>query len=114
MITAEPLKIEKCANCGHEDLESTSIYLHPSQYEAIENARSVDLFGMQSPRDSHGMDRRGAGRSGSDDSESPDPGESDGDEPPGSVDSLNEKIFLFAFLDTLKLEGVRHGIVRQA
>ena len=99
---------------GHEDLESTSIYLHPSQYEAIENARSVDLFGMQSPRDSHGMDRRGAGHSGSDDSESPDPGDSGGDEPPGSADSLNEKIFLFAFLDTLKLEGVRHGIVRQA
>ena len=60
------------------------------------------------------MDRRGAGHSGSDDSESPDPGDSGGDEPPGSADSLNEKIFLFAFLDILKLEGVRHGIVRQA
>lgn len=29
---------------GHEDLESTSIYLHPSQYDAIQMARSVDLF----------------------------------------------------------------------
>ncbi len=44
---------------GHEDLESTSIYLHPSQYEAIEKVRSVDLFRVQNPADSHSMDRRG-------------------------------------------------------
>ncbi len=44
---------------GHEDLESTSIYLHPSQYDAIEQARSVDLFRVQKDQGLHGMDRRG-------------------------------------------------------
>ena len=90
---------------GHEDLESTSIYLHPSQYEAIERARSVDLFRVQDLPGSHSMDRRGAGRSGAAGGESPDP---DSD----SFSSLREKLLLFAFMDSIapNLQEVDHAI----
>ena len=99
---------------GHEDLESTSIYLHPSQYEAIEKVRSVDLFRVQGPQDSHSMDRRGAEGSHAGEGEPPAGDDSD-DEPPGDLNSIREKIFLFAFADSLVLREVRpDGIIRQA
>ena len=42
---------------GHEDLDSTSIYLHPSQADAINAAR--EALNSQKAQESHNMDRRG-------------------------------------------------------
>ena len=44
---------------GHGDLDSTAIYLHPQQLDAIERAKKIDLFGVQNHPELHGMDRRG-------------------------------------------------------
>ena len=42
---------------GHEDLDSTSIYLHPSQADAINAAR--EAIDSQKAQESNSMDRRG-------------------------------------------------------
>lgn len=86
---------------GHEDLDSTSIYLHPSQADAINAAReAIDSQKAQEPKS---MDRRGAERPHADhtehkDSDSKEESEDD-DEPHGG---LREKAFLLAFLDSLE------------
>jgi hypothetical protein len=73
---------------GHEDLDSTSIYLHPSQADAIDAAR--EAIDSQKAQESNSMDRRGG--------EHPkdggiDTGE-DEDDPPGE---LKEKALLLFF-----------------
>ena len=78
---------------GHEDLDSTSIYLHPSQADAINAAR--EAIDSQKAQESKSMDRRG-GEHPKDDGI--DTGE-DEDDPPGE---LREKAFLLAFLDSLE------------
>ena len=88
---------------GHEDLESTSIYLHPSQYDAIRHAKAVDIFSRK-PQDLDPMDWRGDGRPGSRGNEPESDDDSGGDsddEPPGGSASLREKVFLFAMADAL-------------
>jgi site-specific recombinase XerD len=88
---------------GHEDLESTAIYLHPSQLEAIEKARSVDLFNVQNPHESHGLDRRGAERPHANQFEHKDSDfkeeSEDDDEPPGE---LKEKALLVLFSELMQ------------
>ena len=78
---------------GHEDLDSTSIYLHPSQADAINAAR--EAIDSQEAQESNSMDRRG-GEHPKDDGI--DTGE-DEDDSPGE---LREKAFLLAFLDSLE------------
>ena len=44
---------------GHEDLQTTSIYLHPSQYDAISHVRDIDLFRVHNPKDLKSTDPPG-------------------------------------------------------
>ena len=73
---------------GHEDLDSTSIYLHPSQADAINAAR--EAIDSQKAQESNSMDRRGGGHSKDN---GIDTGE-DEDDPPGE---LKEKALLLFF-----------------
>ena len=73
---------------GHEDLDSTSIYLHPSQADAINAAR--EAIDSQKAQELHSMDRRG-GEHPKDDGI--DTGE-DEDDPPGE---LKEQALLVLF-----------------
>ena len=77
---------------GHEDLDSTSIYLHPSQADAISAAR--EAIDSQKAQEPHGMDRRG-GEHPKDDGI--DTGE-DEDDPPGE---LKEKALLVLFSELM-------------
>ena len=81
---------------GHEDLDSTSIYLHPSQADAINAAR--EAIDSQKAQESNSMDRRGGERPHADHTEhkDSDSGEESGDddEPEGE---LSEKALLLFF-----------------
>ena len=44
---------------GHQDLSSTQIYLHPSQNDAIAQAKKINLFQVRIPEELNSMDRRG-------------------------------------------------------
>ena len=83
---------------GHEDLESTSIYLHPSQYDAIQVARSVDLFPTSKiPRNRTvwtGGEQNVRSRRNSED--------------------LQEKIFLLAYLDSNMHHPLSSGVAKHA
>jgi site-specific recombinase XerD len=98
---------------GHEDLDSTSIYLHPSQADAISAAR--EAIDSQKAQEPHGMDRRGgerphAGRIEHKDPDSEDESEDD-DEPGGE---LSEKALLLFFGELMqhpvRLDSSRVGI----
>ena len=83
---------------GHEDLESTSIYLHPSQYDAIQVARSVDLFPTSKiPRN------RTVWTGGEQNVRSR-----------WNQEDLQEKIFLLAYLDSNMHHPLSSGVAKHA
>ena len=86
---------------GHEDLDSTSIYLHPSQADAINAAR--EAIDSQKAQESHSMDRRGAERPHANQFEHKDSDfkeeSEDDDEPPGE---LKEKALLVLFSELMQ------------
>jgi integrase len=87
---------------GHEDLESTSIYLHPSQYDAIQMARSVDLFCRPRPqgKEEH-KDRPENAKYESDGNCTVWTGGEQNVRSRWNPEDLQEKIFLLAYVDSL-------------
>ena len=85
---------------GHEDLETTAKYTHPSQLTAIEKARRIDLFatrrkgspgrgGVQNSTELEGMDRWGTA---------------------SPIHDVLEPLFLLAFRDTIEPAGIEVSV----
>ncbi len=100
---------------GHEDLESTSIYLHPSQYDAIQVARSVDLFsrpGSQGKKEYKGRPENAQYES--DGNRTVWTGGEQNVRSRWNSEDLREKIFLLAYLDSLMHHPLSSGVAKHA